>query len=367
MVYIYTQISASSLGSSVLYCNKPFQPASMAEPGKSLDWIAYSKDTSKVFERLHTCLEKLTVLTKEAAEWMQDLRRKNAEVDLQMKRISIDCLGVAMQCRAYLLEVDVFAWYAERKNRKRKIFSALQRRFCCRPWPNYRPMNDYIKQLKRCLCQAEKKYEAFHSSSNKLLQNLAQVSKDCKENEGAARSKEVATRVTGGVLAGGAMAAGLGGASTTAAVGIGLSIAAGVPTLGVGTIVGLAVTGVATAGVGVGVGGTVAGFTHYIASEFKETKKMFAKMDNYSNEMRKCSADLQSSLSEVHVPLDKIDSLMNDVEYSKTLCETQDPLFDAAQLLFERMQEFGIKITECRESLNRNIEALEAANHKVFE
>ena len=210
------------------------------------------------------------------------------------------------------------------------------------------------------LRQAEKKYETFHSSIDEFLKNLAEVSKDCKENEGTARTKEVATRVTGGVIAGGAMVAGVGGASTSAcaAAGIGLSLAAGAATLGAGTVFGL---------VSVGVGGTVAGLTHYMASDFKGSKEIFQKMVNYSNEMGKCGSNLQSSLSEVHVPLDKIDSLMNDVEYSTTLHDAQDPLLDAAQLLFERLKEFGIKITECRESLNRNIETLEAANLKLHE
>ena len=338
----------------------------MAEP-RTAAGLLNTVDVSGVLVQLVNCLqsvEKLAVLTQEAAECIQDLHRKNAEVCVEVRRISSDCLDVAMQYRAYLLEISDFAWYAERNDRKRKVLSALQRRW---RGPNYGPMNDYIKQLKRCLRQAARKYETFRSSCRVLIQNLSQVSKDCKENEGAARTKEVATRATGAVLAGGAMAAGIGGTATTAAVGIGLSVAAGVPTLGVGAIIGLVVTAVASPVVGIGVGATVAGVTHYIASVFKEIKVKFQKMDKCSNEIEKCGANLHSGLSAVHVSLDKIDSLMNDVEYSKTHYETQDPLLDALQLLFQRLRQFGFKTTKCQQSLNRNIEALEAANRKVFE
>ena len=300
--------------------------------------------------RLHTFLEELIRLTKEATEWMQDLHRKNAEVRLQMKRISIDCLGVAEQSRAYLQEVHHVAWYAERYDRdwKRRILSRprqRRRRCCCLPRPpNYMPINNYTKQLKRCIRQAEKKYEPFHSSIYEFLHSLAEVSHDCEENEGAARTKEVATKVTGGVITSGAMVAVAGAGTAGAAAGIGFSSTAGAATLGAGAVVGL---------VGIGV-------THYVASEFKGSKKMFQEMVNYINEMSKCGKNLQSSFSEVRVLLNKVDGLIKDVERSAILA--QDIFLNRSQFLFERLNEFGIKIAECRESLNRNIETLQATN-----
>ena len=222
--------------------------------------------------------------------------------------------------------------------------------------PDFRPINAYIEHTKLCIGRAKEKHTIFKESCKDVAERLVSVSEDSRDKASVQGSKQRKAQVAGGVIAGGAMATGLTAGGGVAATGIGLSLAAGIPTLGIGTIIGLVIAGVAAPVVGLGVGGVAAGVTHAVAMNFKDKKMAFLHLADCINVMEQKAAELNSGLSKINITLEDFSELVDDVtQHSRDHKGSMIPVLDAVQLLYKRLEEFHLVSYKCCNTLESRV------------
>ena len=220
--------------------------------------------------------------------------------------------------------------------------------------PNFVPMNEYIQHIKQYLGRAGEKYEIFSESCKRVVERLGVVSEEIKKKADEAGSKKTASQVTGGLVAGGAMAAGVGTGATVAATGIGLSLAAGIPTLGIGTIIGLVITGVAAPVVGLGTGTAAAVGTHFVAKHYSERKMAFQSLRESIMNLERQASQLNHVLDQINMAMNTFDEPIQDVENYMAAPHQRELLLNSMRLLFTRIEEFHSASSKCYETLQKS-------------
>ena len=136
----------------------------------------------------------------------------------------------------------------------------------CSP-PNLIHMHDLMGSLGRRLTMAENKYSEFAKVGNTVTQSFGAAAKVCVGMARESQNREQATSCRG-------ISRAAVGTAVNVTTGVALSALAGVFTFGIGTIVGLSITGAAVgaAGVVAGVGLGAAALTNPIAKKDKESE-----------------------------------------------------------------------------------------------
>ena len=231
--------------------------------------------------------------------------------------------------------------------------------------PNFGPMIEYIQHIKLFLGRAGEKYEIFRESCKGVVERLGVVSEETQKKADKEGIKKTASQVTGGLVAGGTMAAGVGTGAAVAGTGIGLSLAAGIPTLGVGTIIGLVITGVAAPVIGLGTGAVAAVGTHFAAQHYKKKKMAFENLTRCILNLERQASQLDHVLDKIKIAMNTFDELTQDIEYYTTALHQRESLLDSMRLLFERLEEFHSVCSKCCETLKKKSEALNTADESV--
>ena len=190
----------------------------------------FDEFAKELIEAADATVDKIDVLIKEDGTTLSS----------QGKAVCRDLTVVINKSYDYTRAIENFTQKAKRGERQQHAFEEAAKEN-----PNTGPMYEYIQDIQRHLGRAKKKYEKFRDSCKGVVERLGEVLEEIQKEPDKEGIKETTSQVTGGVLAGGAMVAGVGTGATVAVTGIGLSLAAGVPTLGIGTIVGLVITGLA--------------------------------------------------------------------------------------------------------------------------
>ena len=212
--------------------------------------------------------------------------------------------------------MDNFAWHAEREGRKAAVLDALRQE-----QPDFEPLNGYLEQLGRCLQRAEESFKIFQDHCDDIIMKALSTVRE--ESKSMAEKAKLAEAIkykegAGGAFSALSMAAGAGVGGTVAVTGIALSLAAGVPTLGIGTVIGLAITGTVAPIVGLGVGGSAAGLTHMIATEFKGKKKALIFLGLCIGEIEETASSVQHTAGKVQAELKEITEQIEDIKFFKT-------------------------------------------------
>ena len=204
----------------------------------------------------------------DAVQNILEIGKKGLRITIEAKEVCQKLLTVISKFGVFMAKVKKFAWHARDEERKADILKALRKEEL-----DLTPMNEYFEHLRRCLDRALKSYGEFEDHCLSVQKNLADVHDECKDTARDARNLHRGTQAVGGTAAGVSILTGLGGGAGALVAGVSLSLAAGVPTLGIGAIIGLAVTGVAFPVVGIVVGGTVTGSTYVLADHYKGRKR----------------------------------------------------------------------------------------------
>ena len=283
---------------------------------------------------------------------IDELKQKGMTVSPQGKTVCRELKIVINDAYDYMQAINDFAWNAKRDERQRRAFEEAANK----ENPNIGPMNEYIQHIQRYLGRAEEKYEKFRDSCKGVVERLGVVSVETQKEADKEGNKETASQVTGGLVAGGAMAAGVGAGATVAATGLGLSLAAGIPTLGIGAIVGLVITGVAAPVVGLGTGVAAAVGTHYVAKHYSENKKAIQGLSSCITNLEQQASQLNHVLDKIKITMNNFDDLTQD---STTAPHQRESLLESMRLLFVRLEEFHSVCSQCCKTLKKKSEALE--------
>ena len=301
---------------------------------------------------------KLIEVVGEAVRNINELGNKQIAITSEAKTVCRELLAMLTCLAAYLKKVDNFGWYAQREKRKATVLNALRQE-----QPDFEPLNGYLEQLGRCLQRAEASFKIFDDHCNDKMKALSSVHEECKSTASRAQLAETITKGAGGAFAALSMTAGAGVGGAVAVTGIALSLAAVVPTLGIGTVIGLAVTGTVSPIVGISVGGSTAGLTHVIATEFKDKKKALILLGLCIGEIQEAAISVQQTAGKVQAELKEVTEQIEDIEFFKS---NRESLMESMVKFFEELKEFADITSECQKELMSKRQDLENSIFKVI-
>ena len=311
-----------------------------------------------ISEQLHEFTRDLTITVDETVQKIDDLKKKRMEISPEGRTTCRELKIVINNSYDFTRAINNFTWNARRNERQKNAFEEAAKE----EKPNFAPMNEYLQHIKRFLGRSGEKYEIFRESCKGVVERLGVVAEKTQQQANVEGGKKTASQVTGGLVAGGAMAAGVGTGATVAATGIGLSLAAGIPTLGIGTIIGLVITGVAAPVVGLGTGTAAAVGTHFVAKHYNEKKIAFQNLSECIMNLERQASQLNHVLDQIKIAMNTFDELTQDVEYYSTASHQRESLLDSLRLFFVRLEEFHSVSSKCCETLRKKLEDLERAD-----
>ena len=162
---------------------------------------------------------------------------------------------------------------------------------------NYEGIKSHINKVRVLLEQTHECYEEFLKKFEAAKHHVMALLEIPIPRKIAARNKKIAARVIGSSAA--VAGAGAVGAAGVGAVGVGASLVAGAFTFGIGTVVGLAITGAAVGTIGVVTAGTAGVTTFRVSSNFEKLEKTFRDLSSEFEKVTKDISDLGSSMDKV--------------------------------------------------------------------
>ena len=217
---------------------------------------------------------------------------------------------------------------------------------------NFKPLDDILGLLERTLEKVSKSYETFKSVSEMAGATCAAAAMKCNEKARDEARRRTTVQAVGGTVAGMAMVAGIG-------TGVTLSAIAGVFTFGIGTVVGLSLTaaGAGVTGLAVGTGTAVA--THYIASSYGDTEKLFSMISESFGNLQKYSIAFHQNCVGIKNGIDHTKGLMDDLKSHRENDCSIAMITDIFNRLCNVFKGHQKETTQLKEQLNRKKEELQ--------
>ena len=326
---------------------------------KTTEMSGLPKTPAELLKCLTECLKEFTTnligVVTEVVKQIIGVGNEKCTITLEAKTVCRELLAMLTRLCAYLKKVDNLGWYAQRKERKARVLDSLKQEE-----PNLKPLNEYLKQLERCLQRAEASFKIYTDHCDEAIKRLNEVHKDCKGAADKAKLDQAIIERAGGAFAGTAVATGFGIGGTALAT---LSVAVGVPTSGVGTLIGLIITGTVSPIVGLGVGGATAGITHVIATEFKDKKKALIALGKCFGTIEGSASIVQQTAEKLQLELTEISEQIEDIEFFKS---DQVSLMESMEKFFEELDNFATTSSQCHEKLTLKQQDLEKLIYKVI-
>ena len=277
-------------------------------------------------------ISKITSVVGDAVDKINELGDR--KITLETKTACRELLNMLLLLSDYMKQLDNFAWYAKHEERKATVLDALRQ-----DEPNFEPLNGYLKQLMRCLERAEASFRKFedHCNGKSIIQRLSEAHEGFKSE---ADKPKLAEGASGAFSSGSAIDTGAGGVAL-----------AGVPTLGLGTIIGF-ITGVAAP---MAFGGSVARLTHVIGTEFKDKKKALILLGICIGEISGTAASIQHTAKRVQQGLKEV------VEHIEYFDSCRDSQMESVIKFFEELESFATTASECKRELDSKQQDLESS------
>ena len=185
---------------------------------------------------------------------------------------------------------------------------------------NFDCLKDFLKKLECLLLVCQKNYQLFEDDLKEFYKNANTAAAMCDKLSREACLKKKVTQVGGGTVAVGLLAISV--TAGTSAVGIIASAIAGTLTLGIGTVVGLVITGAAVAGVTGAAGTTVAVFTVDTADHYKMLAQGFRQSTRDVAKIQTDASALSNHITTLKANVDEIEKMAEDL--NKYYCNARE-------------------------------------------
>ena len=226
--------------------------------------------------------------------------KKKGEIQYAVKAIK-DAIQKAYQ---YIDSVDDLMWWLSQSKLLVSAFNGLNSNN-----PDLKPWQELLDKVHETSNKVGENYKELEEACSEASKICSDASDACIQESKNAAAKSTTTKVVGGTVVAGAMAAGIGG-------GVAASVVTGVFTFGIGTIVGLGITAAASTVAGLGIGATTAA-THVIAKEFEKASKAFRQLCQKFDDLLDITHKLQEESAKVNNKIIHISRLVYSIECSK--------------------------------------------------
>ena len=186
-------------------------------------------------------------------------------------------------------------------------------------------LKDFLEKLGSLLSACEENYQLFEEDLKEFYKNANTAAAMCDRLSREADFKKRVTQAGGGTVAAGLLATGVG--AGVGAAGVTASVIAGLFTFGIGTAVGLAVTGAAVAGTTAAAGATAAVVTaktadHYdkLAQGFKRSAEAVAKIQTHASALSNHITTLKDNVDEIGEMADDLNEWYCNASERASIC-----------------------------------------------
>ena len=287
----------------------------MAQCAKAINDLANIVEVgSPVVSKLQEFAPVVVTVKQQVVVVLQVIDNEEIKHEYKVRAALHDLKLVDETAVAFLNKVDDVFYYCQCNS----MSSVIQELNC--PRPNLQSLHNLMGHLGNLLAQAETKYSEFVAACNAAIHSCREAEIVCTRMEEESRRKKKAARGVGGTAAGATLAGGTAAAAGgVVATGVAVSAVAGAFTLGIGAIVGLAITaGAATA---VGVAGAATGIvtavaTHYIASKYAKSEAAFKKIREDFDTLLRFAFSLKEEVAQVHTILENVAAQVDSILYS---------------------------------------------------
>ena len=269
---------------------------------------------------------KLIIVVSETVETINELGNKQFAITAEAKTVYRELLAMLTHLTAYLKKVDNFTCYAQHEKQKENVLNALRQ-----AEPIVEPLNGYLEQLVWCLQQAEDNFRIFRDYCD---DKLSTVLEEYKSTADKVKLSEVAR-------------------GAGALVGVVEGAVAGASTFGIGTALGLAITG------------QVFGlrFGDLAATEFKDKKKPLILLRIAIGEIEETASSVQYTAGKVQAELKEITEQIKDIRF---FMSNQASLMESIKKLFDELKNFATITSECQKEVSLKQQDLENFIFKVI-
>ena len=310
---------------------------------KNLSKLATTTDgladrLANVAHQIHKQIEDICLM-------MTEIQKQEGESVQKLRAISHELQTVIERARQYTEKVKDLARYTNHEERMKKIYRGLQ----CQPH-NYKPLDDYIDDLKRFITEANRLHSEFSKSCDAQISDAGSAEELCRDMARKARNSKTTTQFVGGTATAAAYGAGIG-------TGVVASLAAGTFTFGIGTLVGLGITATTATAAGVGAGTVGAMATHRIANDFDKLEKALEGLKKNFGSLQEIGYKMNDNLVKLQLWVESICTDINDVRHSRDHHET--PKY-AIERLHERLGQ--VDLASCNQALDEMSDKLSMQN-----
>ena len=183
-------------------------------------------------------------------------------------------------------------------------------------------------------------YQLFEEDLKEFYKNANTAAAMCDRLSREADFKKRVAQVGGGTVAAGLLATSVG--ASVGAAGITVSVIAGTLTLGIGTVVGLVITGAAVAGVTGAAGTTVAVVTvdtadHYkmLAQGFRQSTKDVAKIQTDASALSNHITTLKANVGEIRKMAEDLNKYYCNARELASICDALHELHQKTCVSFD--------------------------------
>ena len=203
---------------------------------------------------------------------------------------------------------------------------------------NFRCVENFLAELKTKMADCEKTYHLFNENCTKVQTSSTEAAAECSKQAEKADTTKTRTQAVGGSVAAGLLATGVGGA-VIGGVGIAASVVAGVFTFGIGTPIGLIITGAAVTGLAGTAGVATAVTTGVIASKYDKFVKKLRQIKESFDKLYESACSLVKNLDDLKVQVDSLDYV---IKYLEKANSTEEKDISA---ICQRLQKVHVETT----------------------
>ena len=228
-----------------------------------------------------------------------------------------------------------------------------------------------LSKTTKAMSDAEEIYTNLKGKCGKVAPNCSKAEQFCHNKANTARRDSNITKGIGGAASGTALALGTAGAVGTAVttVGVSISIVAGFATFGIGTLVGLGITGAVAGTVSVGVivagaGGAVV--THVVASNFIKAEKTFKEFTQQFDDLCRHAIKVHSFTENVSTSLKRMQTFVEEIQLYDYDCHDMSRCQDELLRLHQVAIDMHRKTSSIKERLQCEKSKLAEKIPKLF-
>ena len=257
---------------------------------------------------------------------IEDLYDKNEDLQRKARSLKSEFKQINYRADVFVTSVDNILQHCSQQREMSVIITEVNE-------DDFDSLSEFLEKLGRLLSDSEEKYQLFEEDLKEFYKNANSSTAMCDRLSREADFKKRVTQAGGGTVAAGLLATGVG--AGVGAVGVTASAIAGIFTFGIGTAVGLAITGATVAGATGAVGATTAVVTAITADHYDKLAQGFRRSARAVANIQTDASSLSDHINKLKGNVDEIGEMVDDLNEYYCSAGERASISRAIRLLYQ--------------------------------